>query len=253
MAAVWSLSLRPTAKSQPTARATSDNRRAKMRGTGGLEGANRRGWGRLASSHPVRSTSILVRHTNTIAMENFRLLTIPGYTSSGPRHWQSLWEQADSSMTRVEQEDWDNPDVETWSASIEAAVRKADRPVVLVAHSCGSTAVGHWAARNPTKIAGALLVAPPDTDRSDLDDPVKRFALHRLEPLPFPTLVVASEDDPYCTFDRARHLATAWGARLVSAGKAGHISTASGHGLWPEGKRLLKGFLGDIFSRRAGA
>lgn len=186
-------------------------------------------------------------------MEHLRLLTIPGYTSSGPRHWQSLWERTDSAMTRVEQEDWDNPDVETWSASIEAAVRKADRPVVLVAHSCGSTAVGHWAARTATKIAGAFLVAPPDTDRRELDEPIKRFALHRLERLPFPALVVASEDDPCCTFDRARHLATAWGARLVSAGKAGHLNTASGHGPWPEGKRLLEDFCGDLSSRRGDA
>jgi hypothetical protein len=96
--------------------------------------------------------------------------------------------------------------------------------------------------RFKTKIAGAFLVAPPDTDRSDLDEPVKRFALPRLERLAFPALVVASEDDPHCTFDRARHLANAWGAGLVSAGKAGHINTASGHGPWPEGWRFLEDF-----------
>lgn len=184
-------------------------------------------------------------------MEHLRLLTIPGYTGSGPRHWQSLWERADSSIIRVEQEDWDNPDVETWSASIAAAVRKEGRPVVLVAHSCGSTAVAHWAGRTATKIAGAFLVAPPDTDRSDLDDPIKRFALPRLERLPFPTLVVASEDDPYCTVERARHLAAAWDARLISAGKAGHTNTASGHGPWPDGKRFLEDFCGTLFSQRA--
>ena len=175
-----------------------------------------------------------------------KLLTIPGYTGSGPRHWHTYWEQADASISRVEQEDWDNPDAETWSASIDAAVRRADRPVVLVAHSCGSTAVAHWAARYETTIAGAFLVAPPDTDRRDLDPPVLRFALSRLERLSFPAVVVASEDDPHCSFDRARHLAEAWGATLVSAGNAGHINTASGHGPWPEGRRFLDEFCAKL-------
>ena len=175
-------------------------------------------------------------------MSHLTLLTIPGYTGSGPRHRHTFWEQADATISRVQQQDWDNPDPETWSGSIEAAVRRADRAVVLVAHSCGSTAVAHWAMRFGTEIAGAFLVAPPDTDRSDLDEPVKKFALPALQRLPFPAWLIASEDDPHCTFDRARHIANAWGARLVSAGKAGHINTASGHGPWPEGRRLLDEF-----------
>jgi len=181
------------------------------------------------------------RHAIQI-VERLKLLTIPGYTGSGPQHWQSVWERADPSMTRVPQEDWDHPDPEAWSARIDAAVRAAGQPLLLIAHSCGVTAVAHWTSRFNTKIAGAFLVAPPDTDRDDLDEPVKKFALPRLMPLPFRAVVVASENDPYCTFDRARQLAGAWRASLVSAGNAGHINTASGHGPWPEGRRLLEDF-----------
>jgi predicted alpha/beta hydrolase family esterase len=174
----------------------------------------------------------------------FQFLTVPGYGGSGPEHWQSQWERDDPSFGRVEQHDWDHPNVDVWTLAIEAAVRGAAKPVVFVAHSCGVTAVAHWTKRfgPDIGIAGAFLVAPPDFERVDLEQPVYDFGAPPLEPLPFPSMLVASEDDPYCDVDRARVLANAWGASFVSAGKCGHINTASGHGPWPEGKRLLNAF-----------
>lgn len=175
-------------------------------------------------------------------MTSLHLLTVPGYTGSGPRHWQSLWESADPSMRRVEQENWDEPDVEAWPAAIERDVRRLGGPAVLVAHSCGVVAVALWAARYDTTVAGAFLVAPPDFGRPDLEEPIRRFRPGALRPLPFPAVLVASENDPCCAFDRSQTFAAAWGARLVSAGAAGHLNTASGHGPWPEGRRLLGEF-----------
>ena len=58
-------------------------------------------------------------------------------------------------------------------------------------------------------------------------------------PLPFPSTVVASTDDPWCTFDRATALARAWGSHLVDLGARGHINSDSGLGDWPEGRRIL--------------
>lgn len=174
----------------------------------------------------------------------FQFLMVPGYTGSGPEHWQAVWERDDASFTRVEQRDWDHPDPHEWSVAIEAAIRGALRRVVLVAHSCGVSAVAHWAKRfaPDAAVVGAFLVAPPDLERADLEPAVRAFAPVPLEALPFPSMLVASEDDPYCEIDRARALANAWGASFVSAGKAGHINTASGHGPWPEGRRLLNAF-----------
>lgn len=174
----------------------------------------------------------------------FQFLTVPGYTGSGPEHWQTLWERDDASFTRVEQRDWDHPRADEWTLAIESAVRQAMKKVVLVAHSCGVTAVAHWAKRfSPdVAVAGAFLVAPPDSDRPDLEPAVRDFGPPPGEPLPFPSMLVASEDDPYCAIDRAREMANAWGASFVSAGKRGHINTASGHGPWPEGRRLLNAF-----------
>jgi uncharacterized protein len=176
-------------------------------------------------------------------------LTVPGYTGSGPRHWQSIWETQDGAMRRIEQRDWNRPEPDEWSAAIDSAIRAAgSAAVVLVAHSCGSIAVAHWAARSKTPIAGAFLVAPPDDTSANIDDAVRAFGMPALSPLPFASLVVASETDPYCEFSRAAHLASAWGARIVSAGRAGHINTASGHGPWPEGRRLLANFCGSLRS-----
>lgn len=175
-----------------------------------------------------------------------QILTVPGYTGSGPGHWQSLWERSEPLFRRVEQRDWDNPEPREWSRAIDEAVAHARQPVVLAAHSCGVTAVLHWAARHGRGIAGAFLVAPPDHERTDLEAPVRAFGPVPLITLPFPALVVASEDDPYCTFVRSRELADAWGAGLVSAGLTGHINTASGHGPWPEGRRLLAQFLDSL-------
>jgi predicted alpha/beta hydrolase family esterase len=62
----------------------------------------------------------------------------------------------------------------------------------------------------------------------------------------FPSVVVASSNDPYVTLSRAREYAQAWGSRLVDIGDAGHINGESGLGDWPEGWALLTGL------RRAG-
>jgi predicted alpha/beta hydrolase family esterase len=67
--------------------------------------------------------------------------------------------------------------------------------------------------------------------------------------LPFPSIVVASADDPYGAPAHARRCARVWGSRLVEIGAAGHINSASGHGAWPEGLELLRS-LGAFGDRR---
>lgn len=177
---------------------------------------------------------------------NIQLLTVPGYTGSGPGHWQSIWERADPEMQRIEQADWNWPDVIEWPRNIEAAVTNAARPVVLIAHSCGVTAVALWAQKYETTIAGAFLVAPADPESAAADDAVRSFGPIPLRPLPFRSVVVASDDDPYCTIARATDYSRAWGATLVNAGPAGHLNTASGHGPWPEGRTLLERFCAEL-------
>lgn len=178
----------------------------------------------------------------------FDILMVPGYTGSGPQHWQTLWEAAIPDARRVEQRDWDRPDVDEWPRTIDAAVRSARHPVVLVAHSCGVTAVALWAQAYAAPIAGAFLVAPADPSSDAADQTVRAFGPVPTELLPFRSVVVGSANDPYCSIAQARRFAAAWGSMFVAAGDAGHINTASGHGPWPEGRRLFDAFCSSLLS-----
>jgi hypothetical protein len=174
------------------------------------------------------------------------LLIVPGWTNSGPDHWQTRWQAKLSTARRVEQDDWQRPVLHRWCGRLAEVVAAAQRPVILIAHSCGVATVAHAVPRFPAgKVAGAFLAAPIGEaailETAGAIDP--NFAPLPLEPLPFPSLLVASHDDPYCPFEEAGDLALAWGARFVDAGASGHINVASGHGPWPEGLMLLAGLL----------
>ena len=59
-------------------------------------------------------------------------------------------------------------------------------------------------------------------------------------PFAFPSIVVASTNDPYASFEYAKSCALAWGGRFVSAGAVGHINANSGLGQWREGFALFR-------------
>lgn len=167
------------------------------------------------------------------------VLILPGLNDSGPQHWQTLWMRGRPGFRRVEQRDWETPRMGDWIANLDAAVREAGPRALLVAHSAGCALVAHWAAAHPRPIRGALLVAPSDPERPSFPAGPTGFAPLPLTPLPFPSTVVASSDDPYAPLARARRSASAWGSRLVEIGAAGHINSASGLGEWPAGLELL--------------
>ncbi|SIQ20546.1 MULTISPECIES: alpha/beta hydrolase [unclassified Bosea (in: a-proteobacteria)] len=176
------------------------------------------------------------------------ILIIPGWSGSGPDHWQTRWETRLPTARRVEQEDWYKPTRDGWSNTIIAAVRAATRPVVLVAHSAGVSAVAHAAEHlRHGEVAGAFLVAPA-SERAKRAVPgmAEDFIAHRRERLPFPSVLIASATDPYCTPAEARALAEAWGSEFVDAGDSGHLNTESGHGPWPDGLLRFGGFLKSL-------
>src|SRR4051812_13594634 len=183
--------------------------------------------------------------------DEFTILVLPGLNGSGPEHWQTAWEQAFPAFKRVEQRDWDHPVYAEWVVNLTAAVEQAQRPIVLIAHSLGTSLVMRWASDQPQlaqKIAGAFLVAPSDRDRFDSapDSTVRGFAPMLLQPLPFRAVVVASRDDERVAFDRARLFADAWGAPLIDAGNQGHMGTAARLGVWPFGLVWFGQFLASL-------
>ncbi|MEQ1578549.1 MAG: alpha/beta hydrolase [Hyphomicrobium sp.] len=186
------------------------------------------------------------------------ILIVPGWSSSGPDHWQSRWEKNIRTARRIQQQDWYRPNKNAWVARLVEEVAQSVRPVVLVAHSLGVITVAHAAAklaRLPgNAVAGAFLVAPADvesaagwpvTDGWTFENDPQRahhqggdgggFAPIPMTPLPFPSALVASSTDPYCSRDRAALMADAWGSALIESGDVGHINVASGHGPWPDG------------------
>jgi predicted alpha/beta hydrolase family esterase len=175
------------------------------------------------------------------------ILIVPGYTNSGPDHWQSRWQARLSTARRVEQAQWSKPEREEWTASVAKAVNEAERPVVIVAHSLGVAAVIQAMPQFTRPIAGAFLVAAPDVANPAIRPRhLMTFGPYPQEKLPFTSLMVASRNDPYCAFDVAEDIAKAWGSRFIDAGEAGHINAESGHGPWPEGSMTFASFLTSL-------
>ncbi len=182
-------------------------------------------------------------------------LIVPGLGNSGPGHWQSIWERERADCRRIELGRWNDPLRNLWISRLDQAVTTAPSPVVLVAHSLGCLAVAWWAALLGGSalgpVQGALLVAPPDPDRSNVDPRIARFAPVPARPLPFPAIVVASRTDPYASFARSRAMARNWLADLVDMGRSGHLNAESRLGSWQDGQALLQKLLGGRLPRPA--
>ncbi|MVA56009.1 alpha/beta fold hydrolase [Agrobacterium vitis] len=175
------------------------------------------------------------------------ILIVPGYTNSGPDHWQSRWEGKLSTARRVEQAEWAKPVREDWVKRLVEEVNRAEKPVVLVGHSLGVPTIVHAVPHFQRKVAGAFLVAPPDVANAEIRPRhLMTFGPYPRVPLPFPALMVASRNDPFGTYDHAEDIAKAWGALLVDAGEAGHLNAESGHGPWPEGTMVFAQFLSKL-------
>lgn len=172
------------------------------------------------------------------------VLTFPGIGNSGPEHWQSLWEQSNPEFVRISQRDWDSPVCDDWASVLEHAVQRLGSSVVVVAHSLACLAVAHWAARPHSPIKAALLVAIPNPDGPSFPAEAIGFSPLPTQRFAFPSIVVASSNDPYGSLAHAEACTSAWGGRLVNIGAAGHINASSNLGRWPEGFGLLQQLCG---------
>lgn len=167
------------------------------------------------------------------------VLIVPGWGNSGPKHWQTLWEQAHPDFRRVVQRDWEYPVCTEWVETLDEAIRTAAAPPLLVAHSLGCIAVAHWARTGTAPVQAALLVVPPDVEHPDFPPVIEGFAPIPRGRFAFPSVVVASRNDQYGDFERSRALAEAWGSRFVDAGNSGHVNADAGFGPWPLGESLF--------------
>ncbi|MEH6724958.1 MAG: alpha/beta hydrolase [Hyphomicrobiales bacterium] len=176
------------------------------------------------------------------------ILILPGLGGGTDDHWYRRWNSKLKTARIVDQEDWLAPDADAWTQNIVDAAKAADRPVFMLAHSLGAVALTHAAQQlSDANIAGAMLVAMPDLPTvQELIPETAGFLPIPTAPLSFPSLMVASRNDPYSSYQKAEERALDLGSLLIDAGDHGHINDESGHGPWPEGLMALSKFLNRI-------
>lgn len=166
-----------------------------------------------------------------------KIVIIPGYSSSVGEHWQAwLHEEIDDALM-VLQDDWVYPEKSAWVAGLRNYLDNlSEEKILLVAHSLGCVTLAALCedGYDASHIAGALLVAPADSEQEDFPQDIRGFEKMPRGKIPFPTTLIGSRDDHYMTFDRASYFAHCWGSEFVDYGEVGHINTASGFGPWPE-------------------
>ena len=175
---------------------------------------------------------------------NASVLIVPGLRDQVANHWQTLLASRMPQAETVAPMGRENIDLDGRVAAIEAAAQRIGGPLILVAHSAGCIMTAHWAKRTHChQVIGALLAAPPDLETAMPQGYPTLEALRAngwlpvpREPLPFPSIVAASENDPLGRLD-------------VSIGAVGHLNPASGFGDWPQ----AEDFIAELATPLAGA
>jgi predicted alpha/beta hydrolase family esterase len=181
-----------------------------------------------------------------IEIDGPTVLFVPGLRDHVEDHWQTHAARAIPGSVTVEPLQVDRLSREARVAALDAALNAIAGEVIIAAHSAGCLMVAHWA-ENPTRtIRGALLVTPADVEHPlpagypAIDDLRANGWLPMARPLlPFPTIVVASRNDPLAQFDRVCGLCGDWGGELTDAGDVGHLNPAAGYGPWPTALDLI--------------
>ncbi len=175
------------------------------------------------------------------------VLFVPGLRDHVEDHWQTHAARALPGSVTVPPLTTDRLSCAARVAAVDAALQAIEGDVVIAAHSAGCLMVAQWALAPSRPIKGALLATPADVENplppgypsfADLSDngwvPIPR------QPLPFPTLVAASRNDPLASFDKIASLAASWNAQLLDAGEVGHLNPPAGFGPWPAGLDLIR-------------
>jgi uncharacterized protein len=175
------------------------------------------------------------------------VVLVPGLRGHVEDHWQTRLAGSTPGARTVTPLGRADPSLSARMDLLDRVVADVDGPVLLVAHSAGALVVVHWAARrDASSVVGALL-ATPAVLAAEL--PAEFPSIRRLRahgwlpiprsPLPFPSLVAASTDDPLGNPVRLRSLAASWGSEWHDLGAVGHLNPDSGHGDWPEATELV--------------
>ncbi len=173
---------------------------------------------------------------------------LPGFGNSIGEHWQNQWFKKLPNSYWLEQEHWNEPECTAWVACLQSCVQNINEPIIFISHSLGCLTVVEWVehdksenhTQNIAKISGAFMVAVPDPLNSNVPPSIRGYSKYPLTPLPFPSKMIASTNDPYCNVRRTEFFAKNWGSELEFIGAQGHINTSAGFGEWNEGLAILQ-------------
>ena len=135
------------------------------------------------------------------------VLIVPGLRDHVDAHWQTLLAHRlharGSRVHSVPPMGREDLDCARRVEAIDRALAAIGEPPIVVAHSGGTIMFAHWARTKDRPIRAALLATPPDFEQAMPDGYPTIDALRAggwlpvpRDPLPFPSIVVASRNDP---------------------------------------------------------
>lgn len=175
------------------------------------------------------------------------VLLVPDVDCDNATYWQRHWADSRIDCSIVDMGASYRPDRNSWITRLDQATRCAGAPVLLVGHGVGALAIAWWASlcgqEIESTVVGALLIGPTDPAMANDRERMQSFAPLPHTILPFPSLVVASENDPAVSIDRAFSIARQWGSGFARFGACGHFGIADGLDEWDQGEQLLDAFI----------
>ncbi|MER7841935.1 alpha/beta fold hydrolase [Streptomyces sp. NPDC096040] len=179
------------------------------------------------------------------------VVIVPGLRDHVRDHWQTLLAERLAEAGRVVRTvpplERERLSLEAQVGNLAAALAPLHGPILLVAHSAGVMTTVHWAQRHRADVRGALLATPPDFETplpagypTGVELAAHGWTPVPRKPLPFPSVVAASANDPLGAPECVAELARSWDSRLVELGAVGHLNPASGYGEWPLAEELIR-------------
>jgi hypothetical protein len=181
-------------------------------------------------------------------MTDATVVFVPGLRGAVEEHWQTRLAATLPSARTVPPLGSTNPSLQARVTLLDRIVEDVEGPVILVAHSAGVLVTVHWAATyRGSKVVGALLATPPALaeELPPAYPSIRQLRDHGWlpiprRPLPFPSILAASSNDPLGNPVRVAALARGWGSRWHPLGAVGHLNPASGFGDWPQAVQLIE-------------
>lgn len=177
--------------------------------------------------------------------EEITLFCIKDEQEQAKSHWLNLWEKGYPISCSVScspnQTIIDNIDI------INQRFEQIPPYAFIVAYGYGCIAFLAWLTQvgllTQRTICGAILVAPPLDDEGQVPILLKNTIQRAYTN--FPTTLVASENDAYCTLAKAQSFAHNIHARFYNAGKVSHFEQQAHLGSWEKGMALMQTMLLD--------